>query len=144
MPDKFEPTEPMPLSPDNGIHDFTRSAESEGFSLNRETFTKWTEQIINTAAGKAKSETLETVEAEVEERQRAEDIRANKRNFNRMMTLLGALLIGLVVTWMLSHPLVLGSFGIAPSTAKMLAPYSFTITILLDSSLALYSYVRKY
>lgn len=66
-----------------------------------------------------------------------EDRRANKRNFNRMLTLVGALVIGLIVTFTLSHG-YLGHFGFA------LAPYSFTITILLDSSLALYSFIKRY
>lgn len=72
-----------------------------------------------------------------EERQRLEDIRANHRNLNRMLTLIGALMIGLVVTYVLTHG-YLGHVGVA------LAPYAFVITVLLDSSLAAYSFIRHY
>lgn len=66
-----------------------------------------------------------------------EDKRANKRNFNRMLTLVAALIIGLAVTFILNHG-YLGHWGPA------LAPYSFVITVMLDSFLAAYSYIRHY
>jgi hypothetical protein len=81
---------------------------------------------------------MDLVNGVLRDRQQAEDVRANKRNFNRMMTLLGALVIGLVVTYSLGHDWY-GAWA-----SHTLAPYAFTITILLDSSLALYSYVKKY
>lgn len=70
-------------------------------------------------------------------RQMIEDKRANHRNFNRMLTLIFALMIGLVVTYVLTH-------GYLGKTGSHLAPYSFVITVLLDSTLALYSLIRRY
>lgn len=71
------------------------------------------------------------------ERQAIEDTRANRRNRNRMLTLLGALVIGLAVTYILNAG-YLGTFG------PVLAPYAFTITIAMDSTLAAYSWLRHY
>jgi hypothetical protein len=88
--------------------------------------------------GEFDNHVTELVNGVLSDRQKAEDIRADKRNFNRMLTLLGALVIGLFVTYTLGH----NWYG--DNWSHMLAPYSFTITILLDSSLALYSYIRKY
>lgn len=68
-------------------------------------------------------------------RQKIEDVRANKRNFNRMMTLLGAILIGLVVVWTLPR---LGHVG------EILSPYSFVITVLCDAAITVYAYFRHY
>jgi hypothetical protein len=90
-----------------------------------------------TMDGEFDNHVMELVNGVLRDRQVAEDKRADKRNFNRMLTLLGALVIGLFVTYSLSH----GWYG---SASAVLAPYSFTITILLDSSLAAYSYIRKY
>lgn len=70
-------------------------------------------------------------------RQIVEDSRANHRNFNRLLTLLFALLAGMCVTWSLQQ----GYWGVY---SKTLAPYSFVITVLLDSSLAMYSLIKKY
>lgn len=80
---------------------------------------------------------MELVNGVIQERENRENERANKRNLNRMMTLVGALLIGLVVTFVLQGG-YLGHMG------HVLAPYSFTITILMDSGLALYGYIKKY
>lgn len=77
---------------------------------------------------------IKTAEAK---RQAAEDERANRRNLNRMLTLIGALVIGIVVSYVLTHG-YLGNLG------KALGPYAFCITILLDSSLAVYSLIRHY
>lgn len=74
------------------------------------------------------------------QRQIVEDTRANRRNFNRMMTLFGALLISLIVTYVLSHP---GTI-LSKSICKTWGPYSFAITILLDSALTVYAYLRHY
>ena len=112
--------------------------------VDKRTLVKWSEHIVKRAATEAYTAAVAESERQQQIRQAIEDERANKRNFNRMLTLVGALLIGLVVTYVLSHPAVLAAVGVAPTTAKMLAPYSFTITILLDSGLALYSYVRHY
>jgi hypothetical protein len=74
------------------------------------------------------------------ERQALEDSRANHRNLNRMLTLLGALVIGLVVTFVLYHA---AKFHL-PHWMLGMAPYSFVITIMLDSGLAAYSLIRHY
>lgn len=70
-------------------------------------------------------------------RQVLEDSRANHRNLNRMLTLTFALVVGLFITYTLQQ----GYWGAYSHT---LAPYSFVITVLLDSSLAAYSLIRKY
>lgn len=80
----------------------------------------------------------EIVNGAIQDREARENFRANKRNFNRMLTLFGALVIGLVVTYVLTTP------GLIPQNWKFLAPYTFVITIVLDSGLALYGYIRKY
>jgi hypothetical protein len=76
-------------------------------------------------------------------RQSIEDTRSIRRNRNRLLTLLVALFLGLAVVWTLPQ---LGAwFGpFAGHWGKILAPYAFVITITLDSSLAIYSYVRRY
>lgn len=89
--------------------------------------------VPNIARGIA-SDVVEKVNAD---RQMVEDSRANHRNFNRMLTLLFALMAGLFVTWSLQQ----GYWGVY---SKTLAPYSFVITVLLDSSLAAYSLIKKY
>lgn len=78
------------------------------------------------------------VNGAIKEREDRENFRANKRNFNRMLTLVGALVIGLVVTFVLTTP------GMIPANWKFLAPYTFVITILLDCGLAVYGYIKKY
>jgi chemotaxis protein histidine kinase CheA len=77
------------------------------------------------------------------EREARENIRANHRNLNRMMTLIGALVIGLAVTFMLTQNGIPGLFNL-PAWSHGLAPYAFVITILMDSGLALYGYIRHY
>lgn len=71
------------------------------------------------------------------DRQALEDLRAVRRNRNRFATLLVALLLGFFITWALQSQI----FG--PTSLK-LAPYSFVITVLLDSGLAAYAYIRRY
>lgn len=70
-------------------------------------------------------------------RQAIEDTRANRRNRNRMLTLLGALLIGIVVTFVLTH-------GYMGAASKTYGPYAFVITVALDSLITVYAYVRHY
>lgn len=77
-------------------------------------------------------------------RQALEDSRANHRNFNRMLTLVGALLIGLVVTWNLTTINSPMMKALGPHLSKALTPYAFVITVALDASLALYSLIKKY
>lgn len=72
------------------------------------------------------------------DRQEIEDVRSIRRNRNRMWTLLVALLLGFIVTYTLSHDV----FG--PWASHTFGPYSFVITVLLDSGLALYAYIRRY
>lgn len=77
------------------------------------------------------------------EREQRENVRANHRNLNRMMTLFGALFIGLIVTYILTNDGVPGLF-VLPPWSHGLIPYAFVITILMDSGLALYGYIRHY
>ena len=72
-----------------------------------------------------------------------ENKRANHRNFNRMLTLMGALVIGLIVTYVLSHDGIPGVLTL-PAWTHGLAPYAFVITVAMDSLLALYSFIRHY
>jgi uncharacterized membrane protein affecting hemolysin expression len=71
-------------------------------------------------------------------RQSTEDVRSERRNRNRMWTLLVGLLISIVLTYTLSHD-VFGTWA-----TKTLGPYSFAITIALDSMLTVYAYIRRY
>jgi len=88
--------------------------------------------------------TLDLINAKDIRRQRMEEVRANHRNLNRMLTLLAALVIGLVVTYGLSNmgfPFIGIHF---PAMVKSWAPYAFVITVALDSFLAAYSYLKHY
>lgn len=88
--------------------------------------------------------TLELIRAHDIRRQRMEEVRANHRNLNRMLTLMVALVLGFVVTYGLSN-MGFPFLGIHfPAEVKSWGPYSFVITVALDSFLALYSYVRHY
>lgn len=74
-----------------------------------------------------------------EERERAdiEDIRAIRRNRNRLVTLLFTIVIGAVVTYLLSNR-VLGQAGYD------FYPYSFVITVVMDLGLTGYAFIRRY
>lgn len=85
----------------------------------------------------ARDVAIAVVDQRDKDRQMVEDSRANHRNANRMLTLIFALLIGLAVTYSLQQ----GWWG---HMSKPLAPYSFVITVLMDSSLAAYSLIKKY
>lgn len=87
--------------------------------------------------GKFDSRVKSLILAALAEREARENIRANHRNLNRMLTLFGAIAIGVVVTYLLTH----GDLG---QTGKTLGPYSFVITVTLDSMLALYAFIRHY
>lgn len=73
-----------------------------------------------------------------EKRQVIEDSRANHRNFNRMLTLVGAMVISFVLTWVLNY-----AHGL-PAWAHTLAPFSFAITIMMDSCFTIYALIRHY
>lgn len=94
--------------------------------------------IDDTLSGSFDDRVKAIVNGAIKEREDRENHRANKRNLNRMLTLLAALIIGLVVTFLLTTP------GMIPASWKFLTPYNFVITILLDSGLALYGFIRKY
>jgi hypothetical protein len=86
--------------------------------------------------GQILTQVLREMELADRDRQKTEDSRANHRNFNRMLTLVGAMVIGLIVTYGLYH-------GWIPD-GKALGPYSFTITIAMDTGLALYGLIKRY
>ena len=90
-----------------------------------------------TMSGEFDDRVMKLLNGVLEERENRENMRANKRNENRLFTLLGALVIGLVVTYVLTS-------GLLPHRWNFLVPYAFVITIVMDSSLAFYSYVKKY
>ena len=70
------------------------------------------------------------------ERQTREDYRANKRNFNRMLTVLTALFVGLAITWTLQNlPIPHG---------HILGEYSFVITVAFDVLVTGWSWIRHY
>jgi hypothetical protein len=107
----------------------------ENISGHHETFTS--DRDV-TMSGEFDNRVMELLNGVLQEREARENDRANHRNLNRMLTLFGALAIGLIVTYVLTTP------GLMPASMKWLAPYTFVITILLDSGLALYGYIRKY
>lgn len=85
-----------------------------------------------------------TVKQQDIERQRIEDTRSIHRNLNRFLTLAVALILGLVITYTLTNGGIPWLGIMLPKAAIKLSPYSFVITVLLDSSLALYAYVKRY
>lgn len=79
------------------------------------------------------------IDGAIKDREDRENERANKRNINRLFTLIGALVIGLMVTFTLTTPGILSAH-----TDKLVGPYAFTITILMDSGLAIYGLIKHY
>lgn len=80
-------------------------------------------------------------------RQLQEEVRANHRNFNRMMTLVVAIVLGFIITYFFTNdgfPVLGLHHVLAPSTAKVMSAYSFVVTVLLDAGLALYALIRHY
>ena len=75
------------------------------------------------------------IETAEHERQAIEDLRAIRRNRNRLMTMLAAIVIGLAIVWTLPR---MGSVG------KAMEPYSFIATVALDTLLTLYAYIKRY
>jgi hypothetical protein len=112
--------------------------------VSRKALAAWGRQLVKQGATEGYTAAIDKIHHETQLRQQAEDIRANHRNFNRMMTMFGALVIGLVVTFLLTHPTLFQMFGLTPGQVKPFAPYAFTITILLDSAITMYSYIRHY
>ena len=104
----------------------------------------WTTHTVKRAATEASNYVLAEIERQDLARQVKEDSRANHRNLNRMLTLFGALVIGLCLTWCFTHPAVFAPLGVSPKTIGAIEPYTFVITFMLDSSLAAYSLIRKY
>lgn len=105
------------------------------------TYVDQTSETDETLQGQFDNRLKHLVDGEISdwssEREARENLRANKRNFNRMLTLIGALVIGLFVTYTLQQ----SWFG---PVGHQLAPYSFVITIVMDAGLALYGYIKKY
>lgn len=95
-------------------------------------------KLVRSEIASAVTVTQYDVKEQDADRQALEDLRAIRRNRNRFLTLLAALGIGLCVTYLLTTP------GILPKWMLHYAPYSFVITVLLDSGLAAYAYIRRY
>ena len=119
----------------DGTHHETTTLD--GHTVNFQSEDENTTRVKGQWSDEADEHVRGLIEEITSEREARENLRANKRNFNRMMTLLGALVIGLFVTYSLTN----GWWG---SYGPTFAPYAFCITILLDSGLAAYSYVKHY
>ena len=78
---------------------------------------------------------LKLIDAKDARRERLEQVRANHRNFNRTLTLVLTIVLGLVITWTLPH---FGHLG------KVLQPYSFIITITMDLLVTGWAYMKHY
>lgn len=94
--------------------------------------------------GQVLTEVLREMELADRERQTIEDQRSIYRNRNRFLTLAVALLLGLVITYTLTNRGIPWMGLSLPKWAFGLSPYSFVITVLLDSSLAAYAYIKRY
>ena len=91
-------------------------------------------QTDDNLSGEFDNRVITLVNGTIQERQKAEDGRANHRNFNRLLTLLGAVIIGLILTYASVH-------GYIP---KAFSPYTFVITVLLDSTFTMYALWKHY
>lgn len=103
---------------------------------------------VNTLIGdKVESLVDAKIAAVMEEREARENERANRRNRNRLFTLAGAILIGIVVTYFFQNdglPL-LGIFHVMPKAlAVTLYGYSFVVTVTLDAAFVAYSLWKHY
>lgn len=83
------------------------------------------------------------VESALKEREARENIRANHRNLNRALTLLGALIIGLILTFVFQHNGIPGLVTM-PKWTKAFAAYTFVITIAMDSTFTFYALWKHY
>ena len=101
-------------------------------------------QTVRQAIADAQTVSEYTVKEQDIARQEIEDRRSIHRNLNRFLTLAVALILGLVITYSLTNRGIPWLGITLPLSWVKLAPYSFVITILLDSSLALYAFVKRY
>lgn len=85
-------------------------------------------------SGKFDNRVMELFNGAIREREARENNRANHRNFNRLATLIGAVVIGVLVV-------LATQVGIIPSA---LAPYSFAITVAMDSAFTAYALIKHY
>jgi hypothetical protein len=67
------------------------------------------------------------------ERQEIEDVRANRRNKNRFITLIVALIMGFLT------PIGLHAMGLA-----WLLPYAFAIILVPDAMITAWAYIKRY
>lgn len=101
-------------------------------------------QTVRQAIADAQTVSEYTVKEQDIARQEIEDRRSIHRNLNRFLTLAVALILGLVITYSLTNRGIPWLGLQLPAAWVKLSPYSFVITILLDSSLALYAFVKRY
>lgn len=92
---------------------------------------------------KFSAEVNKLIQTREEERQAIEDKRANHRNFNRFITLVFTIVIGIMVTYMLGKDGIPGVFQL-PHWVMGFAPYSFCITVTMDLFLTGYAFIRHY
>lgn len=100
--------------------------------------------VVREAIADAQTVSEYTVKEQDIARQEIEDRRSIHRNLNRFLTLAVALILGLVITYSLTNRGIPWLGLQLPAAWVKLSPYSFVITILLDSSLALYAFVKRY
>lgn len=93
------------------------------------------------ATGLVRGELIAIIIREIEladrARQALEDKRSIKRNVNRLFTLIGALLISIVVTYVTQA-------GIGGHLVRAAGPYAFCITLALDSGFLAWAIRRRY
>lgn len=118
--------------------------DADAKPVSQHALVKWSDHIVKRSASETAAYVLREIQRRDAARQYIEDARANHRNLNRMLTLVGALCIGLALTFLFTHPQILVGVGVPAQTLKTLSPYTFVITIFMDSSLAAYSFFKKY
>jgi len=131
------------LNPTDYTDTVTRTSHTEETHKGHKVTVNRTVDTDETLSGSFDDRVMALVNGAIAEREARENMRANHRNLNRMLTLFGALVIGLVVTFVLQHKGIPGLVTL-PVWTMALAPYTFVITIALDSGLALYGYIRHY
>ena len=91
---------------------------------------QWANQLISQAAEVARG----LIERAEDTRQRTEDVRADRRNRNRALTLVVAVAMTFIVPYVVAN--IIGAPGILK--------YSTGIAIVPDALITLYAYIRKY
>jgi hypothetical protein len=124
--------------PDGDQSDYVQKVDVETHSTehvtgdDKRTFTTET-KTDKVTSGEYDTRFVTLIDGELDKRKEAEDARAMARNKNRLATLLGAVVIGMIITWM-------GQSRLIPAA---IVPYTFVITILCDSAFTFYALKHK-